>query len=62
MFALCHALCHVLTRVLHDNVTLLVLVVSQRQQDDITLVDPDLLPQFSTDMGEAARAVEALGF
>lgn len=51
-----------LTRVLHDDIALLVLVVSQRQQNDVALVDPDLLPQLSTDMGEAARAVEALRF
>ena len=51
-----------LTRVLHNNITLLVLVVSQRQQDNVTLVDPDLLPQLAADMGETAGAVEALGF
>lgn len=51
-----------LTRVLHNNITLLVLVVSQRQQDNVALVDPDLLPQLAADMGETAGAVEALGF
>jgi hypothetical protein len=51
-----------LTRVLHDDIALLVLVVSQRQEDDVALVDPHLLPQLAADMGEAARAVEALGF
>jgi hypothetical protein len=49
------------TRVLHDDIALLVLVVSQTEQDDIALVDPDLLPQLAADMCEAARAVEALG-
>ena len=50
-----------LTRVLHDHITLLVLVVSQRQENDVTLVDPDLLPQLAADMGETTGAVEALG-
>jgi hypothetical protein len=50
-----------LTGVLHDDVALLVLVVTQGQQDDVALVDPDLLPQLAADMCEAARAVEALG-
>jgi hypothetical protein len=38
------------------------LVVAQTEQDDVALVDPDFLPQFATDMCEAAGAVEALGF
>jgi hypothetical protein len=54
--------CSRLTRVFHNDVALLVLVVAQTQQDDVTLVDPDLLPQLAADMGETARAVEALGF
>ena len=49
-----------LTRVLHDHIALLVLVVSQRQQNDIALVDPDLLPELATDMRETTCAVEAL--
>jgi hypothetical protein len=51
-----------LTRVLHDHIALLILVVSQTQQDDIALVDPDLLPQLASDMSESARAIETLGF
>src|SRR4051812_30158491 len=31
--------------VLHDNVALLVLIVTKREKDDVTLVDPNLLPQ-----------------
>jgi hypothetical protein len=50
------------TRVLHDDIALLVLVVSQTEQDNVALVDPDLLPQLAADMCEAARAVETLGF
>jgi hypothetical protein len=50
------------TRILHNYITLLILIISQGQQNDVALVDPDLLPQFSTDMREAARAVETLGF
>jgi hypothetical protein len=50
------------TRVLHDNVALLVLVVSQTEQDDVALVDPDLLPKLAANMCKTARAIEALGF
>jgi hypothetical protein len=50
------------TRVLHNNIALFVLVVAQREQNDVALVDPDLLPQLAADMGETASAVEALGF
>jgi hypothetical protein len=50
-----------LTRILHDDVALLVLVVTQGQQDDVALVDPDLLPQLAANVCKAARAVEALG-
>lgn len=31
-------------RVLEDDVALLVLVVTEREQDDVAVVDPDLLP------------------
>lgn len=48
------------TRVLHDHIALLVLVVSQRQQDDVALVNPDLLPQLATNMRQTTCAVEAL--
>lgn len=48
------------TRILHYYVALFVLVVSQRQENNVALVDPDLLPQLAADMGKAARAVEAL--
>ena len=51
-----------LTRVLHDDIALLVLVVSERQEDNITLVDPDLLPQLAANMRETTSAVETLGF
>jgi hypothetical protein len=51
-----------LTRVLHNHIALLILVITQRQQNNVALVDPDLLPQLAADMGEAAGAVEALRF
>jgi len=51
-----------LTRVLHDDITLLILVVSERQEDNITLIDPDLLPQFAANMCKTTSAVETLGF
>jgi hypothetical protein len=44
------------------HVTLVVLVVTQRQQDDVALVDPDLLAKLATDVAESAGAVEALRF
>ena len=47
--------------VLEDDVALLVLVVAKGQQDDITLVDPDLLAELATDVSEALGAVEAEG-
>ena len=36
--------------VLEDDVALLVLVVTQRQEDNVALVDPDLLSQLATDV------------
>lgn len=42
------------------HVTLVVLVVTQRQQDDVALVDPDLLAKLAADVAESAGAVEAL--
>ena len=45
--------------VLEYNIALLVLVVAQREQDDVALVDPDFLAQLTADVGEALLAVEA---
>ena len=45
--------------VLEDDVALLILVVTKRQQDDVALVDPDLLAELATDVGEATLTVEA---
>lgn len=42
------------------HVTLVVLVVTERQQDDVALVDPHLLAKFATDVAESARPVETL--
>ena len=47
-------------RVLEDNVALLVLVLAQRHEDDVAVVDPDLFPQLSADQAETLDAVEAL--
>lgn len=44
------------------HVTLVVLVVTQRQQDDVALVDPHLLAKFATDVAESACSVETLSF
>jgi hypothetical protein len=48
--------------VLQDNVAFLVLVVAEREEDDITLVDPDLLAELATDVCETFRTVEAERF
>jgi LytS/YehU family sensor histidine kinase len=45
--------------VLEDNVSLLVLVVTQGEKNNISLVDPDLLPELSTDVCQPLLAVEA---
>lgn len=45
--------------VFHDHVALLVLVLAQRQEDDVALVDPDLLPQLATNVRQSLLAVEA---
>lgn len=38
--------------VLEDDVALLVLVVAQRQEDDVALVDPDFFAELALDMGK----------
>ena len=45
--------------VLHDNITLLILVITEREEDDITLVDPDLLAELATNVSETLLAIEA---
>ena len=47
--------------VLEDDVAFLILVVAQREQDDVALVDPDLLAELASDVCEPFRAVEAEG-
>lgn len=47
-------------RVLEDNITLLVLVFTEGDKNDITVVDPDLLAKLATDETEALDTVEAL--
>jgi hypothetical protein len=49
-------------RVLENHVALLVLVLAQRDKDDVAVVDPDLFPQLAADETEALDAVEALNF
>ena len=48
--------------VLHDHIALLVLVVTEREENDITLVDPDLLAQLATVVSETLLAIEAQRF
>lgn len=47
--------------VLQYNVRLGVLVVSQPNQDDVTLIDPHLLPQLASDVAQPFDSVEAHG-
>ena len=49
-------------RILQYHIALLVLVVAQREEDDVALVDPDFLAELAADVREAAGAVEAEGF
>ena len=48
-------------RVLEDDVGLGILVVPQTDQDNITLVDPHLLSQLTTNVAEPNHTVEANG-
>lgn len=45
--------------VLHDHIALLVLVLTEREEDDITLVDPDLLAHLATDVSQTLFAIKA---
>lgn len=45
--------------VLHDNIALLVLIITEGEKNDITLVDPDLLAKLATNVGQALLAIEA---
>jgi len=47
-------------RVLEDNIALLILVLAERNQDDVSVVDPDLFSELSADQTEAPDAIEAL--
>lgn len=49
-------------RVLENHVTLLVLVITEGEQDDVALIYPHLLPELSSNVPQSPRAVEALRF
>lgn len=49
-----------ISRVLKDDVSLLVLVLSERDENDVAVVNPDLFPELATDETETLDAVEAL--
>ena len=49
-------------RVLLDNVGLVVLEVTERDEDNVTLVDPDLLAELATNVSKTLLAVKALRF
>lgn len=42
------------------HIAFVILVITQRQQDDVALVDPDLLAKFATNVSESACAIKAL--
>jgi hypothetical protein len=44
----------------HVHIGFLILVLAKREEDDIALVDPHLLPQFATDMCQSDGSVKAL--
>ena len=48
-------------RVLEDDIALLVLVLAEGDEDDVSVVDPDLFPQLAADQAETLDAVEAHG-
>ena len=48
-------------RIFEDYIAFLILVIAERKEDDVALVDPDLLAQFTTDVGEPLGAIETEG-
>jgi len=48
------------SRVLEDDIALLILVLTERDEDDVAVVDPDLFPELAADETETLDAVEAL--
>lgn len=53
---------HLVRSILDNDVRLVILEIPQGQQDDISLVDPDLFSHLASDMGQSFRPVETLGF
>ena len=49
-----------ISRVLENDVSLLVLVLAERDENDVAVVDPDLFPELATDETKTLDAVEAL--
>jgi hypothetical protein len=47
-------------RVLENHIALLVLVLAERDKDDISIVDPDLLAKLASNEAKTLDAVEAL--
>lgn len=45
--------------VLENDISLFVLVIAEREKDDISLVDPDLLAKLSTNMSQALLSIKA---
>lgn len=46
--------------VLEDDIALFVLVLAQRDQDDVAVVDPNLFPELAADQTKTLDTVEAL--
>lgn len=53
---------HLFYCVLDNNIRLVILEFTQGDQDDVTLVDPHLLPHLSSNVGKTLFTVETLGF
>ena len=48
-------------RVLQNNIALLILIVSQTEENDIALINPHLFPQFAANVRKTFGAIKAEG-
>lgn len=57
-FAVCLQASGLIGVILENDISFFILVVTKREKDDISLVDPDLLTELSADMSQAFLSVE----